>query len=466
MITPIILCGGVGSRLWPLSRQSYPKQFYPLVGSESLFRQTVRRADCENFLPPIVVTSPDYRFIVSRELRELCIEEADILLEPSPKNTAPAIFAACYTAYLKDNDAVVLVLPSDHYMANASSFMDVVMSAYSAAQDGKIVTFGINPIRPETGYGYIEISDDSNSLKNVKAFKEKPDLATAQKMLLEGNYLWNSGIFMFKASSMIAEAERLDPQLAHWTKLSVLQAKKDLCFTRLDSGFWQNCRSVSIDYAILENSSNIVCYQYNEHWTDLGDWHSVWQNSQRDSNENVIKGSAIALNTSNSLLWSESNQKPVVGIGLEDLIVVAMDDAVLVAPQAKSQEVSAAVLQLRQLDVAQVKSHAHEERPWGCLEVLLDMPTCKIKRLYIRAGGRLLLQSHKLRSEHWIVIEGTADVEVDGNFKKVFENGEIFIEKGQKHGLSNNTDSTLILIEVQVGDLANLDDTIRYEELH
>ena len=465
-ITPVILCGGSGTRLWPVSRQSMPKQFAPLIGGNSLFAQTIIRTVGDCFSAPLILTASDYRFIVSRQMKEAGCPSASILLEPSAKNTAPAIFAASYTAFMQNPEAVLLILPSDHYIPDTDRFISTVTSAYEAARHGHIVTFGITPDRPETCYGYIETASSQAPWYQVTAFHEKPDLATAERMIETGRYLWNAGIFMFRAETMINEAEILAPEMARAARHAVEQSQTDIGFIRLDPDHWEHSPSESIDYAIMERSEHIVCMPYEAGWSDLGDWQSVWSHSPRDNADNVIHGAAIPVDTRNSLLWSDDDTKPVVGIGLEDIIAVAMDDAVLVASKSQAQNVKLAVQHLKDKDWHQAIQHARDDRPWGWFEVLVSMPGYQVKRLHVHPGGKLSLQSHEHRSEHWIVVDGIATVEIDGVTQSLQANQSTYIEQGQKHRLSNQTEAPLTLIEVQTGSYLGEDDITRYEDIY
>ena len=466
-ITPVILCGGNGTRLWPVSRKTMPKQFTTLIGSESLFSQTVSRSLHGDFESPLILTSSNYRFIVSRQIKEAGYPSFTTVLEPSPKNTAPAILAASYIAYTQNPEAVLLVMPSDHYIPDTNSFINTVNSAYKATQEDKIVTFGIKPDKPETGYGYIEIAPSKTPWYDVTAFHEKPDFDTAEQMISSNCYLWNAGIFMFKADTIISEAEILAPEMTQAVRSAVAQAQTDLGFIRLDAESWNNCPADSIDYAIMERSEHIVCMPYEARWSDLGDWNSVWHHSQqRDEDNNVIHGSAIPLHTKNSLLWSENGRKPLVSIGLEDVIAVSMDDAVLVASKSHAQSVKLAVQYLKRDNYTQAAQHARDDRPWGWFENLVTMPEYQVKRLHVNPGGKLSLQSHQYRSEHWVVVEGVASVEIDGVCKDLLPNQSTYIHQGQKHRLTNATDAPLIIIEVQTGSYIGEDDITRYEDIY
>ena len=465
-INPVILCGGVGSRLWPLSRKSLPKQFAPIIGDKSLFHQSVRRTDRDDFAKPIIITSEDHRFLAQKQLRELGID-GSIILEPNGKNTAPAVFAAALHASRDQADALVLVMPSDHHIPDNDAFAQMVVTGASAAQEGAIVTFGVTPDRPETGYGYIETDIVGEQLcRPVTAFHEKPDITKAEAMLTAGNYLWNAGIFLFRADVMLALASQFKPVMLASVRASLDAAIEDHNFWHLDADTWDAIAPDSIDYAIMEKAEHIACVAFQERWSDLGDWRAVVNEFDPDVNGNLTVGDSSALDCENSVLWSDAENMHLVGLGLENIIAVATDDAVMIAHADKSQDVRKIVTHLEDKGVSQATQHIKDYRPWGWFESLANMPGYQVKRLHVYPGATLSLQSHEHRSEHWVVVDGTATIQIEDSIKSVATNESVYIHVGQKHRLANDTDAPLTVIEVQTGSYLGEDDIIRYEDVY
>lgn len=466
MISPVILCGGVGSRLWPLSRKSLPKQFAPIIGDQSLFHQAVSRTNSDDFAKPIIITSEDHRFLAQKQLRELGID-GSIILEPNGKNTAPAVFAAALHASRDQADALVLVMPSDHHIPDNDAFSQMVATGTIAAQDGAIVTFGVTPDRPETGYGYIETDMvGENPCRPVAAFHEKPDLAKAEAMLMAGNYLWNAGIFLFRADVMLALAAQFQPAMLASVHTSLDAAIEDHNFWHLDAEAWDAIIPDSIDYAIMEKADHIACVAFQGRWSDLGDWRAVVNEFGPDANGNLTVGDGSALDCNNSVLWSDAEGVHLVGLGLENIIAVATDDAVMIAHADKSQDVRKIVTHLEDKGVSQATQHIKDYRPWGWFESLANMPGYQVKRLHVYPGATLSLQSHEHRSEHWVVVDGTATIQIEDDIKSVASNESVYIHVGQKHRLANDTDAPLTVIEVQTGSYLGEDDIIRYEDMY
>tara|TARA_Y100001960_G_scaffold124362_1_gene132611 strand:+ start:1806 stop:3224 length:1419 start_codon:yes stop_codon:yes gene_type:complete len=465
-IFPVILAGGVGMRLWPVSRESMPKQFVSLVGKRSLFQESVLRLKGQDLQPSKVITSSNYRFLVSKQLKEIC-SDADVYLEPVGKNTAPAIIAAAQLSEERDPGSLMLVAPSDHYIPDVKAFHESILEAKNAAKLGDIITFGVRPTRPETGYGYIERGDDRIGLcRKVINFIEKPNAQTAQKMLDSGDFLWNAGIFLFRADVMLSLAEKYQPDMTSAVKLSVQNGESDLDFFRFESKSWGGIGEVSIDYGIMEKAENLSCIELKSEWHDLGDWQSVSEVVGHDKHNNFITKNSTSKDCKNTTLWSTSERMHIAGLGLENIIAVATEDAVLVANADHTQEVKEIVEELEKKDVNQAKQHVRDERPWGWFESLIDLPTYQVKILHVYPGARLSLQSHKFRSEHWVVVGGTATIWRDKEMFTLESNASVFINAGQKHRLANETEEELTVIEVQTGSYLGEDDIIRYEDVY
>ncbi|MFA3920790.1 mannose-1-phosphate guanylyltransferase/mannose-6-phosphate isomerase [Ruegeria hyattellae] len=470
-IHPLLLCGGSGTRLWPLSRKSYPKQFARLTGKESLFQASARRLSGPGFAAPMAITGSDFRFIVTEQLAAVEIAPAAILIEPQGRNTAPAILAAALALEARDPGALMLVAPADHVIPDAARFRDVVQAAAPAAQAGRIVTFGIRPDRAETGYGWLELSDapdaDFSPVPQVlKGFVEKPDAATARAMLDGGQHLWNAGIFLFSTATLIAAFETHAPELLAGTSAAVEGAERDLGFTRLAPDPWAVLDDISIDYAVMEKSDNLTVVPYGGVWSDLGGWDAVWRDSGPDAAGVVTSGPSTALDCENTLLRAESEAQELVGIGLNDVIAVAMPDAVLVAHKDRAQEVKQAVAALKAKGVPQAETLPRDYRPWGWYESLVVGERFQVKRIHVNPGAALSLQSHHHRSEHWIVVEGTAKVTVDETVQLVTENQSVYIPLGAVHRMENPGKVPMVLIEVQTGAYLGEDDIIRYEDVY
>ena len=469
-VYPVLLAGGSGKRLWPLSRKSYPKQFSNLIGDKSLFQASAQRltsSDTLDFAPHVTLTNSDYRFIIGEQLQEVGIDPGPILIEPESKNTAAAILAASIFAYSKDENAVLLVAPSDHVIPHTGDFHAAMKVGLSHVQNQKMVTFGIKPTHPETGYGYLELSinsiDDYGS-SDLRAFVEKPNVHKAKEMLAAGHYLWNAGIFLFRAQDMIDAFRTNAPETLELVSQSVDDASEDLGFLRLASEPWSKLQDISIDYAIMEKAQNLVAVPYTSKWSDLGGWDAVWSESMSDKAGNVTSDTAHAIECSNSLLRSESRSQQIVGIGLNDIMAIAMPDAVLVAPKDRAQDIKKAVELLKAKDIAQAEIFPKDHRPWGWFESLVIGERFQVKRIHVKPGASLSLQSHNHRSEHWIVVQGTAKTTIDGDEKLISEGQSVYVPLGAIHRMENPGKVSMVLIEVQIGTYLGEDDIIRYED--
>jgi len=467
MIFPVLLCGGSGTRLWPLSRKSYPKQFTDVVGDESLFQASARRFAGEGFAAPLVVTGDPFRFIVTEQLDEIGVEPAGIMIEPEGRNTAPAAAAAALFAAAQDPDAMILLVPSDHAVAEPETFRAAVTAGREAALAGDIVTFGIVPSRAETGYGWLETGAQTQpSVFKLERFIEKPDQARAEELFAEGRYLWNAGVFLARASVLIKAFEAHAPEVLEGARAAMQAATSDLGFTRLDPDLWAKVPEDSIDFAIMEKASNLSAVRFDGHWTDLGGWESVWLESTRDEDGNALSEHTTAFDCENTLLRSESDEIELVGIGLKNMVAVAMHDAVMVADMSEAQNVKKAVKVLKERGAKQAQQFPVDHRPWGWFETLILADRFQVKRIHVHPGAALSLQSHVHRSEHWIVVAGTARVTVDDEVKLLSENQSVYIPLGAVHRMENPGKVPMVLIEVQTGTYLGEDDIIRYEDVY
>ncbi|MCD1620895.1 mannose-1-phosphate guanylyltransferase/mannose-6-phosphate isomerase [Salipiger manganoxidans] len=473
LITPVLLCGGSGTRLWPLSRKSYPKQFVPLVGEETLFQASAKRLSGRSadlaFAAPLVLTNSDFRFIVTEQLLAIGIDPGTILIEPEGRNTAPAILAAALHAAATDPEAILLIAPSDHVVPDAEAFRAVVARGLGAVAQGDLVTFGIAPDRPETGYGYLELAsapDASGAPVKLKRFVEKPDAAQAAEMLVEGSFLWNAGIFLTRARDLLAAFETHAAGLMAPVTAALAEAKPDLGFLRLAPGPWSEAPDISIDYAVMEKAPNLSVVPFTAAWSDLGGWDAVWRESGPDAQGVVTSNGAIAIDCENTLLRSDSDRLEVVGIGLKNVMAVAMNDAVLVADMSRAQDVKLAVEALKKKGAAQATHFPKDHRPWGWFESLVVGNRFQVKRILVHPGAALSLQSHFHRSEHWIVVEGTARVTVDDKITLVTENQSVYLPLGCVHRMENPGRVPMVLIEVQTGAYVGEDDIVRYEDVY
>lgn len=442
----------------------------PLLGDESLFQASARRLSGPGLAPPLILTSEVFRFLVTEQLEAAGIAACATLIEPEPRNTAPAILCAALWLHERDCEALMLVAPSDHVMADAAGFRRAVDAARPAAAAGQIVTFGIAPSRADTGYGYLELAAGLSLREGLprplSRFIEKPGAALAEALLATGNCLWNAGIFLLSARTAIAAFERHAPHMIGPATEALRQSSMDLQFTRLGAQPWSRLPHISIDHAIMEKASNLVVMPYAGSWSDLGSWDAVWQESERDGDGNAISGGTTAVDCRQSLLRSEADGLELVAIGLDGIMAVAMPDAVLVARKGDSQRVRDAVESLKARKVKQATAFPRDHRPWGWFECLAVGPRFQVKRIVVKPGAALSLQSHHHRAEHWVVVEGTARVTVDGEVRLLTENESTYISKGAIHRLENPGQSPMILIEVQTGSYLGEDDIIRHADAY
>ena len=432
------------------------------MGEGSLFQQAATRFG--EAAPPLVITGSDYRFVAHQQILESGVEKAAVIIEPEGKNTAPAILAAACHLALESPQTVMLVMPSDHFIPDAGKFVAIAEEAASHLADMQIVCFGVTPKWPETGYGYIKLPESENIITPVTTFIEKPSLATAEAFLADGGYKWNSGIFMMRVLDLLEIATEMQPQLLHAVQRAVLSSKRDLDFVRLDPAEWSRVEAQSFDYSFMEKASGIGCVAFDGPWSDLGDWQALAREKEADSSGNVLHGSAYQINCSNSILWAEKDELVLAGIGLQNIIAIAMGDAVLVANQEHSQHVKAMVAKLKSTGVPQAEKCERETRPWGWFETLTRTETFHVKILHVDPGERLSLQTHKHRSEHWVVVSGIATVIRGAEEFKLYPNESTYIHVGDRHRLCNDTDCDLKVVEVQTGDYFGEDDIERFED--
>ena len=464
-IVPVILSGGSGTRLWPLSRKQYPKQYLTLVGENTMLQETILRLEgIDNLVDPIIVCNAEHRFLVAEQCQQIGVTNPIILLEPVGRNTTPAITAAALQV-LNDKDAILLVLPADHVIQNVNVFHQAIDAAIEQAKNDKLVTFGIVPTDANTGYGYIKSAqDENNGVYMVEAFVEKPDLKMAESYLAQGNYLWNSGMFMFKASILIDELNAQSPDIVSAVKDAVDKAEQDLDFTRLNEEAFASSASVSIDYALMEKSDNVTMVPLDAGWNDIGAWGALYNVSNKDNDGNVIKGDVITQDTTNSYI--SANHHMVATIGVDDLIIVDTPDATFIASKDKAQEVKSIVEALQNSPRTEAQEHRKVYRPWGWYDSIEMGDSFQVKRLHIKPGARLSLQSHQQREEHWIVVSGVASV-VKGNKNLELHKGQsTYIKIGEKHSLANDGDEELEIIEVQNGQYMGEDDIERFEDIY
>jgi mannose-1-phosphate guanylyltransferase/mannose-6-phosphate isomerase len=464
-IVPVLLSGGSGTRLWPLSRETHPKQFLPLVGERSLLQATwLRLPGLQGLRPPLVVANEEHRFMVAEQLRQVEARPAALILEPMGRNTAPAIAVAALQAMAEGDDPLLLVLPSDHLIGDEAGFRAAVELARGAAEQGALLTFGIVPDRPETGFGYIKSGTGDSPVRVVERFVEKPDLAHAQAYVASGDYAWNSGMFLFRASRYLAELGSHQPAMLAQAKLAWERAARDVDFLRLDRAAFADCPADSIDYAVMEKTDAAAVLNIDVGWSDIGSWSALWEIAEQDGEGNAHRGEVIAFDCRNTLAWGG---KRLVGLlGLHDVIVVDTDDALLVAARDRVQQVKDIVARLKAEGRPQASIHRKVYRPWGSYDGVDSGERFQVKRIVVKPGAALSLQMHHHRAEHWIVVSGTARVTCDERVFLLGENQSTYIPLGSKHRLENPGQVPLELIEVQSGSYLGEDDIVRFEDVY
>jgi mannose-1-phosphate guanylyltransferase/mannose-6-phosphate isomerase len=469
MIHPVILSGGSGTRLWPLSRASLPKQLLPLVSERSMLQETVLRlSGLADVSTPMVVCGNDHRFLVAEQMQEIGIEHPALLLEPMGRNTAPAVAVAALALMEEDADATMLVLPADHLIADTAAFHRAIGQAVQAAGAGLLVTFGIQPDAPETGYGYIRRGDTLAGLEGtwrVGAFVEKPDHATAENYVQSGDYYWNSGMFVFKAARYLQELEKFRPDILAAARAAWQQRKSDLDFCRLQTEAFAACPSESIDYAVMEKTADAAVVPVDMGWNDVGSWSSLWHTANgRDARGNSVRGDVLLEQVSNSYVRAESRM--VAAIGVTDVVIVETPDAVLVAHKDQAQQVKKIVERMHADARGEHLSHTRVFRPWGWYEQRDKGERFQVKRIMLKPGAKISLQSHQHRSEHWVVVNGTAKVTRGEDTITLHENESTYIPAGMVHRLENEADVPLHIIEIQSGSYLGEDDIVRLEDIY
>ena len=461
---PVIMSGGSGTRLWPLSRKNKPKQFLNLFGESSLFQNTLIRLEgVAELEAPIIVCNDDHRFMVAEQLQEIAIENAAIILEPCARNTAPAIVVAALQAQISGDDPVMLVLAADHIIHDQQAFHTAILQAKAAAEKGKLVTFGIIPTHAHTGFGYIEAQDKSVASK-VTAFVEKPDLDTAQGYIDSGNYYWNSGMFMFKASTILNEIEHFPPDMLMQCQQALAQSKTDLDFIRLDKESFESCPSDSLDYAVMEKTDKAVVIPLNAGWSDVGSWPSLWENHEKDQQNNVSIGDVTLENVTNSYVHSEHRLVSVLGV--DNIIIVETPDVVMVASKEQAENIKCVVEKLKKANRDEGTLHRKGYRPWGYYDSIDSGERFQVKRISVNPGASLSLQMHHHRAEHWVVVKGVAEVTCGDKVMLLSENESTFIPVGVKHRLHNPGRVPVEIIEVQSGHYLGEDDIVRFDDIY
>ena len=465
-IYPVILSGGSGTRLWPLSRALYPKQLFPLASENSLLQDTLGRvADTGRFHAPLIICNSDHRFMIGEQARQIGVAPGDIVLEPEGRNTAPAIGVAALMLAEDDPDAIMLIMPSDHVIERPADFEAAVTRGFAGVAGGSLLTFGITPDGPETGYGYIqrgaEMADTPGCYK-VERFVEKPDKATAERFLAAGSYFWNSGIFLFGAGRYLEELERLQPDTLAACRDAIKEGTRDLDFLRLDPGAFARAKNISIDHAVMEHCERIAVVPADVGWSDVGSWSTLWSIGDKDADGNVVVGDAVVADSRNSYIRSEGPL--VAAFGLDDMAVIATDDSVLVLPRDRAQDVRQLVDELKARNRSEVQSHSKVLRPWGFYQSVDAGERFQVKRLAVNPGATLSLQMHHHRAEHWVVVKGTARVTRGDEVFLLHENESTYIPVETVHRLENPGDVALHVVEVQSGGYLGEDDIVRFED--
>ena len=467
IVHPVVLSGGAGSRLWHLSRSLFPKQLLALVGERSLIQDTVLRVKDEEFSAPLIICNVEHRFLIAEQMRESGIRPEAIVLEPAGRNTAPAAAIAALMVAEKEPDGVMLLMPADHIVRDHAAFRGAIARAVPAARRDYLVTFGITPDAPETGYGYIRrgaVLPDLPECFSVARFVEKPDAATAAGYVASGDYGWNSGMFVFKAKTFLAELERLEPELLAHCRTAIQHGKQDLDFFRLEQASFSRAKSISIDYAVMEHTDKAAMVPVDMGWSDIGSWESLWAASDRDPSGNAVRGDVLQHGTRNSYLHSTG--PTVAAVGLEDVVVVATTDAVLVSHKSASQDVKRIVEQLESQGRELHTTHRKVFRPWGSYEGIDTGEGFQVKHIIVNPGAKLSLQMHHKRAEHWVVVSGLAQVTCDDKLFPLKQNESTYIPLGSRHRLENIGSEPLHLIEVQSGSYLGEDDIVRFEDTY
>jgi mannose-1-phosphate guanylyltransferase/mannose-6-phosphate isomerase len=465
-IIPVILSGGSGTRLWPLSRKEYPKQYLPLAGDNTMLQETILRlSGLDNLADPIIVCNADHRFLVAEQCQQIDIKNPTILLEPAGRNTAPAIAAAALQSLKTSDDAVLLILSADHVIQDIAAFHEAINIASSQAQEGKLATFGIVPTDANIGYGYIKSSkNNADGAYKVEEFVEKPDLETAQTYLEQGNYLWNSGMFMFKADVLIDELTKHSPDIVKAVSSAVKDATQDLDFIRLEEQSFALSPGDSIDYALMEKSINVVVVPLDAQWNDIGSWSALYDIGAKDSSGNVLKGDVTAQDTTNTYIYASHHM--VTAVGVDNLVVIDTPDATFIASQDKAHEVKSIVESLQKKGRDEAHSNRKVYRPWGWYDSIEVGVHFQVKRLHVNPGAKLSLQMHHQRAEHWVVVSGTATAINGEEILTLTEGDSTYIPVGTTHGLENKTNEQLEIIEVQSGTYLGEDDIVRFEDIY
>ncbi|MFK7978035.1 MAG: mannose-1-phosphate guanylyltransferase/mannose-6-phosphate isomerase [Halioglobus sp.] len=465
MLTPVLLSGGVGSRLWPVSRETHPKQFLPLASDLTMLQETLKRTSGLQAADPIVVCNEEHRFMVAEQLRQLKLEAGGLILEPEGRNTAPAVALAALRAVAHDSDAVMLVLPADHLIENVSAFVEAVGKALPQAQDGRLMTFGVVPTAAETGYGYIKCGASvSEDLFELERFVEKPDEKTAQSYLDAGGYLWNSGMFLLRAATYLEQLGELAPDMLAACEKAMAGSNADMDFVRPDAQAFAACPSDSIDYAVMEKTKVGGVVSLDCGWSDVGAWSALWEVAEQDEDGNASTGDVLLNDCRNSYFRSDS--RLVAATGVENLVVVETADAILVADREQVQGVKDIVNKLRDQDRTEATLHRRVYRPWGSYESLITSERFQVKQIVVNPGQTLSLQMHHHRAEHWIVVNGTAEVTCGEKVFMLKEDESTYIPLGYKHRLANPGQIPLELIEVQSGAYLGEDDIVRFEDVY
>ena len=470
-IVPIILCGGTGSRLWPSSRESYPKQYQSLLqdNKNSMLQLTQERiTGLKNLNNPILICNEDHRFIAAEQMRKINIQPQSILLEPFGRNTAPAITIAALKAIESFSDPLLLILSADHEIKDTQKFQEIIEASLEEASKGRLVTFGIVPDSPETGFGYIEATKPlcKKTLEGspIAQFIEKPNLQKAKQLISDQRYTWNSGMFLFKASSILEEIKKYAPEVLHCCQQAIDKNLTDLDFERLNKDAFKKCPNISIDIAVMEKTTKGTVFPLDAGWSDIGSWKALWDSGKKDNEGNIKIGKTITKSTRNCYLKSEN--RLLVGIGVQDLVIIETNDAVLIANKEHTQRVKEIVNELNEKGILEGKEHRRIYRPWGNYYSVVEGKSWKVKRIEVNPGQKLSLQMHYHRAEHWIIVTGTAKVEINNQEQVLTENTSAYIPLGAKHRLSNPGKMPLILIEVQSGSYLGEDDIVRFEDVY